>query len=162
MTGAATAVRGSEALRKSVHIAMGEFALALRWLTPLQAAICALVALGFNLLVLHRLTGRKLLRDAEQARAADLPQQPEGQRRAPSVVTAVVAGVVDQLRGQRARRGDRLGDRAVRRHESTRVWTTLRTAVGAARGAPWAARGPPHMLWQPPLAAALHAALTAH
>ena len=57
-----------ELARKGVHIAMGGFALSLRWLTPLQAASCAFVALLFNLVVLHRLTQRRLLRAGERAR----------------------------------------------------------------------------------------------
>jgi dolichol kinase len=77
--------RGSEALRKTVHVAMGGFALALRWLTPLQAALCALTALAFNLLLLHRLTQRRLLRDAEQARGFSL-----GIALYPAVVLALI------------------------------------------------------------------------
>lgn len=56
-----------ETLRKLVHVAMGGFALALRWLSPLQAAAAALAAVGFNLFVLHRLTRGRLLRAAERA-----------------------------------------------------------------------------------------------
>ena len=48
---------GGELLRKSVHISMGGFALLLRFLTPGQAALCAGIALTFNLFVLHRDTG---------------------------------------------------------------------------------------------------------
>ena len=59
---------GGELRRKAVHVAMGGFALLLRWLTPWQAAACALAALLFNLLLLHRLTRRSLLRDAEVGR----------------------------------------------------------------------------------------------
>lgn len=58
----------TEMLRKGVHVSMGGFAFALRWLTPLQAALAAAVALAFNLFVLHRLTRRRLLRDGERAR----------------------------------------------------------------------------------------------
>ena len=58
---------GSELTRKAVHISMGGCAFALRWLTPLQAAGCAAIALAFNLLLLHRLTGRALLRDGERS-----------------------------------------------------------------------------------------------
>jgi len=56
-----------ELLRKAVHVGMGGFALALRWLTPLQAAGLAVTALLFNLFVLHRLTRRALLREDERA-----------------------------------------------------------------------------------------------
>ncbi len=45
---------------------MGGFALALRWLTPTQAALFAVGALVFNLLILHRLTGKALLREGER------------------------------------------------------------------------------------------------
>ena len=58
-------VRG-ELMRKAVHIGMGGFALLFRWITPGQAAILAIVALGFNLFVLHRLTRRALLREDER------------------------------------------------------------------------------------------------
>lgn len=47
---------------------MGAFALLLRWLTPLEAALCASAALLFNLFLLHRLTGRALLREGERER----------------------------------------------------------------------------------------------
>ena len=53
-------------MRKAVHISMGGFALLFRWITPGQAAILAIAALGFNLFVLHRLTRRALLRDDER------------------------------------------------------------------------------------------------
>ena len=59
---------GSELARKAVHISMGGFAFALRWLTPWQAVLCAVVALLFNLFVLHRLTRRSLLREGERDR----------------------------------------------------------------------------------------------
>jgi uncharacterized protein (TIGR00297 family) len=59
---------GSELLRKAVHVGIGLFALALRWLTPLQAAACALIAVLFNLFVLHRITGRSLLRTEEKSK----------------------------------------------------------------------------------------------
>lgn len=59
---------GTELPRKAVHLGVGAFALLLRWLTPWQAALCALAALLFNVLLLHRLTRRTLLRDAERAR----------------------------------------------------------------------------------------------
>ncbi len=55
-----------ELRRKAVHISMGGFALLLRWLTPLEAALCAVTALVFNLLVLHRLTKRALLREGDE------------------------------------------------------------------------------------------------
>ena len=62
----------SELLRKTVHVSMGAFALLLRFLTPGQAALCACIALGFNLFVLHRLTRRALLRHDEKARGYSL------------------------------------------------------------------------------------------
>lgn len=58
----------SELVRKTLHISMGAFALLLRFLTPAQAALCACIALGFNLFVLNRLTRRALLRPDETAR----------------------------------------------------------------------------------------------
>jgi uncharacterized protein (TIGR00297 family) len=62
----------SELLRKTVHVSMGSFALLLRFLTPQQAALCACIALGFNLFVLHRLTRSSLLRHDEKARGYSL------------------------------------------------------------------------------------------
>ncbi len=47
---------------------MGLFALSLHWLTPLEGALCALTALGFNYLVLPRIGGRRLERPEEKAR----------------------------------------------------------------------------------------------
>ncbi len=49
-----------ELARKAVHLGMGGFALALRWLDWRQAALCALAAFLFNLLVLPRLLGHRL------------------------------------------------------------------------------------------------------
>ncbi len=63
---------GSELLRKVVHVGMGGFALALRWLTPMQAAACALTAVLFNLFLLHRITGRSLLRTSEKEKGFSL------------------------------------------------------------------------------------------
>jgi uncharacterized protein (TIGR00297 family) len=57
-----------ELLRKGVHIAFGAGALLLRWLDPWQAAGFAALALVFNLLLLHPLTGRRLLRPVERER----------------------------------------------------------------------------------------------
>jgi uncharacterized protein (TIGR00297 family) len=62
----------SELLRKTVHVSMGGFALLLRFLTPGQAAMCACIALGFNLFVLHRVTRSSLLRHDEKARGYSL------------------------------------------------------------------------------------------
>ncbi len=46
--------------RKAVHLGMAAFALALRWLDWRAAALCALVAFLFNLLLLPRLLGHRL------------------------------------------------------------------------------------------------------
>jgi len=59
----------AELPRKAVHIGSVAFALALRWIGPAQAALAAGVALLFNLLLLHRLTRRSLLRPHERSRA---------------------------------------------------------------------------------------------
>jgi len=56
----------TELTRKAVHIGTGAFALALRWLAPIEAALATAGALVFNLLLLHRLTGRALLREHER------------------------------------------------------------------------------------------------
>ena len=54
--------------RKAVHVVMGGFALALRWLTPWAAIACAAFALLFNLFALHKLTRKSLLRPDEKSR----------------------------------------------------------------------------------------------
>jgi uncharacterized protein (TIGR00297 family) len=58
----------SETRRQLVHMAMGGFALLLRVLTWWQAALCALTAFLFNLLILPRLGGPSLSRPADTAR----------------------------------------------------------------------------------------------
>lgn len=83
---------GTEIARKGVHVAMGGFAFALRWLTPGQAMACAGVALAFNLFVLHRLTARRLLREGERARGFSL-----GIALYPAVVLAAIAVFSDRL-----------------------------------------------------------------
>jgi uncharacterized protein (TIGR00297 family) len=52
--------------RTLVHITMGGFAFALRWLTPLQAAGFAAAAVAFNRFVLPRVTSRSLERPGER------------------------------------------------------------------------------------------------
>jgi uncharacterized protein (TIGR00297 family) len=54
--------------RKVVHMAVGGIAFLLRYLGPLWAAACALAAVVFNLLLLPRLGGKRLWREAETAR----------------------------------------------------------------------------------------------
>ena len=67
MTTSAVTLR-AELPRKAVHVAMGGFALALRWLTPWAAMACAATALAFNLFALHKLTRKTLLRPHEKER----------------------------------------------------------------------------------------------
>jgi uncharacterized protein (TIGR00297 family) len=62
----------SESRRQLVHMAMGGFALLLRVLTWWQAALCALAAFLFNLLILPRLGGPSLSRPADTARGYPL------------------------------------------------------------------------------------------
>ncbi|MEM9290899.1 MAG: TIGR00297 family protein [Acidobacteriota bacterium] len=57
----------SEVLRKVVHMSVGLIAFAVRFLGPLWSAVCALVALLFNLFILPRIGGRALWRDGELA-----------------------------------------------------------------------------------------------
>jgi len=57
-----------EVLRKLVHMGVGGLAFLLRFLGPLWGAACALAAVLFNLLLLPRLGGRKLWREAETLR----------------------------------------------------------------------------------------------
>jgi uncharacterized protein (TIGR00297 family) len=62
----------SEHARQWVHIGSGAFAILLRWLTWWQAALLALVALAFNLLLLPRLGGRRLYRPSDVVRGFPL------------------------------------------------------------------------------------------
>jgi len=62
----------SENARQWVHIGSGAFAILLRWLTWWQAALLALTALVFNLLLLPRLGGHQIYRPAEVARGFPL------------------------------------------------------------------------------------------
>ena len=54
----------NEALRKSIHIAIGFGALALKWLPWRLAAAVAAVFVVLNWLVLHRVVGKRVARDA--------------------------------------------------------------------------------------------------
>jgi uncharacterized protein (TIGR00297 family) len=60
-------VTPAEWKRKAVHAGMGLFALSLRFLTWQQAALCALLALAFNVFVMPRM-GRGIYRDASRKR----------------------------------------------------------------------------------------------
>src|SRR5512132_1474800 len=62
----------SEDRRQIVHVAMGGWALLLRWLTWPQAAALAVAALVFNTLVLPRIGGRSMYRTADLARGYPL------------------------------------------------------------------------------------------
>ncbi len=62
----------SETRRQLLHIAMGSFALLLRVLTWWQAALCAVGALLFNMLVLPLVGGRSLYREADRMRGFPL------------------------------------------------------------------------------------------
>src|ERR1700719_748231 len=54
----------NETLRKSIHIAIGFGALALKWLPWRLAAAVAAVFVVLNWLVLHRVVGKRVARDA--------------------------------------------------------------------------------------------------
>jgi len=58
----------SEHRRQTLHISMASFALLLRFLTWWQAALCAIAAFLFNLLVLPRIGGASLNRPGDTAR----------------------------------------------------------------------------------------------
>ena len=58
----------TEAKRKLVHIGSSAFALLLRWLAWWQAGLLAIAALIFNTLILPRIGGRNLYRDADHKR----------------------------------------------------------------------------------------------
>ena len=64
------ALTRGEVARKLIHIAAGGVAFLLRFLGPVGAAACAVAALVFNVLVLPRVGGRRLWREAETARGA--------------------------------------------------------------------------------------------
>ncbi len=68
-------IPASEWKRKAVHAGMGLFALALRWLSWEQAALCALAALLFNLFVMPRI-GRGLYRDGSRRRDVGIVAYP--------------------------------------------------------------------------------------
>ncbi|MBE3072487.1 MAG: DUF92 domain-containing protein [Acidobacteria bacterium] len=72
MRRARDAMSYSETRRQLVHMAMGGFALLLRVLTWRQAAVCALAAFLFNLVVLPRLGGPSLYRPVDAARGYPL------------------------------------------------------------------------------------------
>jgi uncharacterized protein (TIGR00297 family) len=59
-----------EVARKLVHMGVGGIAFLLRFLGPRWSAVAALSAVLFNLLLLPRVGGRRLWRDAETARGA--------------------------------------------------------------------------------------------
>src|SRR5207247_10738483 len=62
----------AEARRKLVHMAVGSFALLLRFMTWRQAALMAVAALFFNWHALPRLGGRGLWREAGHGRGYPL------------------------------------------------------------------------------------------
>jgi uncharacterized protein (TIGR00297 family) len=62
----------SELKRKAVHIGSGFFAILLRWLNWWQAALLALLAFIFNVLILPRVGGKKLYRDDDHLRGYPL------------------------------------------------------------------------------------------
>jgi uncharacterized protein (TIGR00297 family) len=64
MTQEAASHATNETLRKSLHIAFGFAAFGLRWLTWEVAALVCVVAIVSNWLVLHRLVGKRVARDA--------------------------------------------------------------------------------------------------
>jgi|CXWL01.1.fsa_nt_gi uncharacterized protein (TIGR00297 family) len=61
-----------EVLRKLVHMSVGAVAFGVRFLGPLWSAVGAVVAIAFNLLVLPRIGGRRLWRQAETERGGSL------------------------------------------------------------------------------------------
>jgi uncharacterized protein (TIGR00297 family) len=68
-------IPASEWKRKAVHAGMGLFALALRWLSWEQAALCALAAVAFNLFAIPRI-GRGLYRDGSRRRDVGIVSYP--------------------------------------------------------------------------------------
>jgi len=142
--------------RKLVHVAVGHFALLLRWLTWPQAALLAVGAFVFNWQVLPRLGGRALWREHEHGRGHAL-----GILLYPLSVLGVIllfrhelwmaaavwgilawgdgmASVAGQLLG-----GPRLPWNARKGWIGTAAFVAF-GALGAAAFAGWAARLPPH------------------
>jgi uncharacterized protein (TIGR00297 family) len=68
-------VSAAEWKRKAVHAGMGLFALALKWLTWPEAALCALAALVFNLIVMPRI-GRGIYRENARMRDTGIVSYP--------------------------------------------------------------------------------------
>ncbi|HRB12796.1 MAG TPA: hypothetical protein PKU70_07270, partial [Vicinamibacteria bacterium] len=62
---ASPGVPSGELKRKIVHIGVGGFALALRFLNPFQAALLAITAFVFNWQVLPRIGGKSMWRSGE-------------------------------------------------------------------------------------------------
>ena len=67
-TAVSPGIASGELKRKLLHIAVGGFAFALRFLTPWQAALMATAAVLFNWQVLPRIGGRAMWREGEIAR----------------------------------------------------------------------------------------------
>ena len=63
-----TSAAASERTRQAVHVAMGAFALLLRYLTWWQATLLAGAAVAFNCFVLPEIGGTRLYRTAEHTR----------------------------------------------------------------------------------------------
>jgi len=61
-----------EVARKLVHMGVGGLAFSLRFLGPLWGAVVAAAAVGFNLMLLPRIGGRRLYRSAEAERGRSL------------------------------------------------------------------------------------------
>lgn len=59
-------MKGSAVIRKVLHVGFGLGALLLRWLTPWQTAALMAAALVFNLVLLNRLSGGRLLKPTER------------------------------------------------------------------------------------------------
>lgn len=61
-------VSGRELARKVVHIAVGAIAFAVVYLGPWWSALCAVVAIAFNVFALPRVGGKQLWRSSDEAR----------------------------------------------------------------------------------------------
>jgi uncharacterized protein (TIGR00297 family) len=65
-------ITAGELARKVVHMGVGAIAFTLVWLGPLWGAVCALVAIVFNVFILNRIGGRRLWRDGERERGGSI------------------------------------------------------------------------------------------
>ncbi|MBP1633486.1 MAG: putative rane protein [Acidobacteria bacterium] len=160
----------SETRRQAVHMAMGLFALALRYLTWWQAAACAVASFLFNLFALPLVGGASLYRPVDAARGYPLgilfyplsvlvlvlafPRRPD--------IVASAWGIMAVGDGAATIVGRRVGGGRLPWNEAKTVAGTVALAVaGGAAGVALAAWTRPAVAPLPPLAFVVLAPLAA-